>query len=55
MLICLGGIHGNEPAGVMAVDLILKMLEVEPITNPDFEFRGTIVGIRGNMQALAAW
>ncbi len=54
MLICLGGIHGNEPAGVMAVDLILKMLEVEPITNPDFEFRGTIVGIRGNMQALAA-
>lgn len=53
MLICLGGIHGNEPAGVMAVDLILKMLEVEPITNPDFQFYGTLVGIRGNLQALA--
>ena len=53
MLICLGGIHGNEPAGVIAIDLILKMLEVEPITNPDFEFHGSLVGIRGNLQALA--
>ena len=54
MLICLGGMHGNETAGVRALDLLLKMLEVEPITNPDFKFRGSIIGFRGNLQALAA-
>ncbi|RLD18309.1 MAG: hypothetical protein DRI69_10540 [Bacteroidetes bacterium] len=54
MLICLGGMHGNEPAGVQALDLLLKMLEVEPITNPDFRFRGSIIGFRGNLQALTA-
>jgi len=53
MLLCLAGIHGNEPAGVKALDLLLKMLEVEPITNPDFRFSGSIIGIRGNLQALA--
>ncbi|MDX1477569.1 MAG: succinylglutamate desuccinylase/aspartoacylase family protein [Saprospiraceae bacterium] len=52
LLICLGGMHGNEPAGVAAIDLLLKMLEVEPITNPDFTFRGTMVGMRGNLHAL---
>ena len=54
MLVCLGGIHGNEPAGVIAIDLIMKMLEVEPITNPDFLFRGHMVGLRGNLKALRA-
>lgn len=52
MLICLGGIHGNEPSGVKALDLIFKMLEVEPITNPDFVFRGTVLGVAGNLRAL---
>lgn len=52
LLICLGGIHGNEPAGVMALDILFKMLQVEPITNPDFRFRGTMVGIRGNLHAI---
>ncbi|MBR9919912.1 MAG: succinylglutamate desuccinylase [Bacteroidetes bacterium] len=52
LLICIGGMHGNEPAGVQATDLMLKMLEVEPITNPDFNFSGRLVGIRGNLQAL---
>ncbi len=53
LLLCLAGMHGNEHAGVKALDLLLKMLEVEPITNPDFKFRGSIIGIRGNLQALA--
>lgn len=52
VLLCIGGIHGNEPAGIEALELILKMLEVEPITNPDFEFRGTLVALRGNVGAL---
>jgi len=52
LLICFGGIHGNEPAGVRALDLVFKMLEVEPITNPDFYFKGRIVGVIGNLQAF---
>ncbi|MDX1685064.1 MAG: succinylglutamate desuccinylase/aspartoacylase family protein [Saprospiraceae bacterium] len=52
LLICFGGIHGNEPSGVKALDLIFKMLEVEPITNPDFKFKGTVIGLAGNMKAL---
>jgi succinylglutamate desuccinylase len=52
LLICFGGIHGNEPAGVKALDLMFKMLEVEPITNPEFIFKGRIVGLRGNLRAL---
>lgn len=54
MLICLGGIHGNELAGVRAIDLVGKMLEVEPITNPDFRYSGMFLGLRGNLQALRA-
>jgi succinylglutamate desuccinylase len=52
LIICFGGMHGNEPAGVKALDLMFKMLEVEPITNPDFYFRGRLLGLRGNVQAL---
>ncbi len=52
LLLCIGGIHGNEPAGVNALSLLLKMLEVEPITNPDFQFFGRLIGLRGNIQAL---
>ena len=52
LLICFGGMHGNEPAGVRALELMFKMLEVEPITNPNFSFRGRFVGLRGNLRAL---
>jgi len=52
LLICIGAMHGNEPAGVRAIDLMSKMLEVEPITNPAFKFRGTFLGIIGNTRAL---
>lgn len=53
LLICLAGMHGNEPAGIRALESLFQLLEVEPKVNPDFEFSGRIVGIRGNMQALA--
>jgi succinylglutamate desuccinylase len=53
LLIVLGGMHGNEPAGVKAIDLMSKMLEVEPITNPHFHFKGTFLGLVGNVQAGA--
>jgi succinylglutamate desuccinylase len=52
LLICFGAMHGNEPAGVEALRLMIKMLEVEPITNPAFQFNGRLVAIRGNLQAI---
>jgi len=52
LLIVLSAIHGNEPAGVKALDYLFKMLEVEPITNPGFQFHGEIIGLIGNLKAL---
>lgn len=52
LLIAIGSMHGNEPAGYYAIDLMCKMLEVEPITNPEFAFSGKLVGIIGNIKAL---
>lgn len=52
LLIVFGCMHGNEPAGYYAIDLMCKMLEVEPITNPEFTFFGKIVGIIGNIKAF---
>lgn len=54
LLIVFGGMHGNEPAGIQALELMFKMLEVEPITNPNFNYKGKLVGIRGNLRALYA-
>ncbi len=51
LLIVFGNMHGNEPAGAKAIDLMVKMLEVEPITNPKFNFKGKIIGITGNLKA----
>lgn len=51
MIICLAAVHGNEPAGIKASELMLKMLEVEPITNSKFEFNGTFISILGNLEA----
>ncbi len=53
LLVVLGAMHGNEPAGVQALDLLFKMLELEPITNPDFTFRGRMVGLIGNTRAFS--
>lgn len=52
LLIVFGGMHGNEPAGVHALNLMFKMLEVEPITNPAFRFCGRLLGIVGNLAAM---
>lgn len=53
LFVCVGGMHGNESAGVKAIELLLKMIEVEPITNPDFKFRGHFLGLLGNPKAYA--
>ena len=48
-LIFLGGIHGNEPTGVIALQRIIEELEKKP-----FKFRGNLYAIAGNRKALAA-
>lgn len=52
LLICFGGIHGNEHAGIEALEEVFERLEAEPIKNQSFQFRGRMVGLRGNLQAL---
>lgn len=46
-IICLGGVHGNEPAGVNALEAVFNRLEE---LAPDF--RGELIGICGNLKAL---
>jgi len=53
LLICFGGIHGNELAGVRALETVFNLLEHEPVLNPTFRFCGRIVGFRGNRLALS--
>ncbi len=51
LLIVIAAIHGNEDAGIHALSLVHKMLEVEPITNPKFSFKGKVIGLVGNVAA----
>ncbi len=48
----MAGMHGNEPAGVMALEIIFQLLEKEPRSNPDFHYKGKIIGLLGNTQAF---
>ena len=52
LVFIIGGIHGNEKAGVKALKYLIKMLEVEHITNEAFRFRGRLIAFKGNLQAL---
>ncbi|MBC2838183.1 succinylglutamate desuccinylase/aspartoacylase family protein [Robiginitalea sp. SC105] len=47
-LVCFGGIHGNEPAGVAALESVFAQLATE--ANP-LE-AGRFIGVRGNLAAL---
>jgi succinylglutamate desuccinylase len=53
LIVITAAMHGNEPAGVKALDLLFKMLEVEPITRPGFSYKGEIVGLLGNIPAFS--
>jgi predicted deacylase len=48
-LIVVGGVHGNEPAGVDAARAVLEKLDAGPIA-----LRGDLVALAGNVRALAA-
>ena len=52
LIIMLGGIHGNERAGITALEYLIKMLEVEHITNETFRFTGRLLAMKGNIKAL---
>lgn len=52
LLICIGGIHGNETAGIQAIEEVFRLLRVEPESNPGFIYSGSFVGIKGNLAAI---
>ncbi len=52
LLVCFGGMHGNEPAGVQALEILFTLIENEPLINPAFRFNGRMIGLRGNLKAL---
>lgn len=53
LLIALGGVHGNEPAGIAAIETVIQLLEREQHTHTGFSFKGAVLGLRGNLQALS--
>lgn len=48
LFLTIGGLHGNEPAGIAAASRVLKRLEMEQIP-----LKGRFVALRGNRLALA--
>lgn len=50
MLIAIGGIHGNEPAGVLAITEVLEILQNTP---EKLNYQGIMLGLRGNCAALS--
>ncbi len=52
LLICTAGMHGNEPAGVRALETIFSLLDREPLVNPGFQYKGRLLGLLGNSRAF---
>ena len=52
LLICIGGMHGNEPAGILAIQEVFRLLDIEDSCNEEFRYRGSFIGIRGNLRAI---
>lgn len=52
LVVAIGGIHGNEPAGVRALERLFALLKEEPLINPGFSFKGDLLALRGNVAAL---
>lgn len=51
LVLAFGALHGNEPAGVAALEKIFRILEHESDTHPSFVFQGKLVAFIGNLQA----
>lgn len=48
-VVCFGGIHGNEPAGELALEAVFAAMKGREYPGAS----GTFIGIRGNLQALS--
>lgn len=53
MLLLFGAMHGNEPAGVEAINMVFRELALEPHHNPGFSVKGSVLGLIGNMAAFS--
>lgn len=51
LVLAFGALHGNEPAGVRAIEEVVQMLQQEAANSPDFIFYGKFVGVLGNRKA----
>lgn len=49
LLLCIASLHGNEPAGIIALERVF-----EELSGSGLPVRGDLVGLRGNLQALGA-
>ncbi len=47
-LLIVGGLHGNEPAGLLGLERVFEKLDVVGLA------RGEVIGLAGNLEALAA-
>lgn len=46
-IIALGGVHGNEPTSIKAIEHVLEKIE-----GLEDKFQGSFIGLRGNLEAL---
>ena len=54
LLIVVGGLHGNEMAGIHAIQRMEFLLREEETMYPEFLYNGRFVGLAGNIPALLA-
>lgn len=54
LVLAFGALHGNEPAGVRALEEVFRLLENAALTDAQFFFQGKITGLLGNRWAFAA-
>lgn len=54
LVLVFGAVHGNEHAGVKALEEVFRLLNSQYEDNPGFVFNGNVVGILGNLQAYEA-
>lgn len=52
LVVILGAMHGNEPAGIIALEEFFNSLNQEVLNDEDFDFKGDIVGLMGNVRAF---
>jgi succinylglutamate desuccinylase len=49
LIILMGSLHGNETAGIKAIEKVFKKIQHEKLP-----VRGRLIGMRGNIQAFKA-